>query len=331
MEQWTCFPSLSNVFQSKTTCLKPAQQFYFCHCWHMHIILHLTVKLHYCVKFCSTDVEVVALGTPLKKGVSLGPTNFFPINTNLGSRIEVLVIRARNPPDVVLPEYKSKSGPGIVNPSLGQIGSLLPKSVSNKKAKSFCRYSHAYNQSDTRGVQVLSGEDSSGTLPSGPQRGGGQERVGKVQFLLRHWVCAAGGLILSQGGPAKGDSTWRIGTKDDHCICWDCIWQQGQVVLIASNNYLASSLTCIWNNAFSLHTRRFPLDCDEVSLRRIVGSKKDQLFLNGRAASSKTEVRSSLEAAGFSCSNPYYVVRQGQINKVNKFRIHMFKSCICDV
>ena len=99
----------------------------------MHIILHLTVKLHYCVKFCSTDVEVVALGTPLKKGVSLGPTNFFPINTNLGSRIEVLVIRARNPPDVVLPEYNSKSGSGIVYQSLGQIGSLLPKSVSNNR------------------------------------------------------------------------------------------------------------------------------------------------------------------------------------------------------
>ena len=49
----------------------------------------------------------------------------------------------------------------------------------------------------------------------------------------------------------------------------------------------------------------------------MVGLKKDQLFLNGKAASSKTEVRSNLEAAGFSCSNPYYIVRQGQINKVN--------------
>ena len=57
-------------------------------------------------------------------------------------------------------------------------------------------------------------------------------------------------------------------------------------------------------------SRRFPLDCDEVSLRRVVGMKKDQIFLNGKVAASKTEVRSNLEAAGFSCSNPYYVVRQ---------------------
>ena len=42
----------------------------------------------------------------------------------------------------------------------------------------------------------------------------------------------------------------------------------------------------------------------------MVGLKKDQLFLNGKAATSKSEIRSNLEAAGFSCSNPYYVVRQ---------------------
>ena len=50
------------------------------------------------------------------------------------------------------------------------------------------------------------------------------------------------------------------------------------------------------------------------------GLKKDQLFLNGRAANSKAKVRSSLEAAGFSCSNYFYnyIVRQGWINKVTQ-------------
>ena len=46
-----------------------------------------------------------------------------------------------------------------------------------------------------------------------------------------------------------------------------------------------------------------------------VSLKKEQLFHNKRAANSKAEVRSNLEAAGFSCSNHYYVVRQDQINK----------------
>ena len=45
------FPVGKSNSNSKTTCLKPAQQFYFRRCWHMHIILHLTVKLHDCVKF----------------------------------------------------------------------------------------------------------------------------------------------------------------------------------------------------------------------------------------------------------------------------------------
>ena len=34
------------------------------------------------------------------------------------------------------------------------------------------------------------------------------------------------------------------------------------------------------------------------------------------AATSKTEMFSLLETAGFSCSNPYYIVKQGQINAI---------------
>ena len=58
------------------------------------------------------------------------------------------------------------------------------------------------------------------------------------------------------------------------------------------------------------------MDSDEVSLRRVIGLKKDQLYMNGRLASSRTEVQGALEAAGFSCSNPYYIVKQGQISRV---------------
>ena len=62
--------------------------------------------------------------------------------------------------------------------------------------------------------------------------------------------------------------------------------------------------------------RRFPIDCDEVRIRRVIGSKKDQFFMNGKLASSRSEVQGTLEAAGFSLSNPYYIVKQGQISKV---------------
>ena len=69
------------------------------------------------------------------------------------------------------------------------------------------------------------------------------------------------------------------------------------------------------------------MDSDEVSLRRVIGLKKDQLYMNGRLASSRTEVQGALEAAGFSSSNPYYIVKQGQISRVAccspKERLHL--------
>ena len=61
---------------------------------------------------------------------------------------------------------------------------------------------------------------------------------------------------------------------------------------------------------------RFPLESEEVTIRRVIGSKKDQFFINGKLASSKSEIQGDLETAGLSCSNPYYIVKQGQINHI---------------
>lgn len=51
---------------------------------------------------------------------------------------------------------------------------------------------------------------------------------------------------------------------------------------------------------------------DEVVLRRTVGAKKDEFFLQRKRAN-KTEIQSLLEGAGFSKSNPYYIVQQGKV------------------
>ena len=59
--------------------------------------------------------------------------------------------------------------------------------------------------------------------------------------------------------------------------------------------------------------RRFPLDSDEVVLRRTIGIKKDEYFLNSKNVL-KSDVANLLESAGFSRSNPYYVVQQGKVN-----------------
>jgi structural maintenance of chromosome 3 (chondroitin sulfate proteoglycan 6) len=53
-------------------------------------------------------------------------------------------------------------------------------------------------------------------------------------------------------------------------------------------------------------------DESEVRIRRTVGLKQDEFRVNDRRFTS-TEIRQLLESAGFSSSNPYYIVEQGKI------------------
>ncbi|CAN6456211.1 unnamed protein product [Victoria cruziana] len=63
---------------------------------------------------------------------------------------------------------------------------------------------------------------------------------------------------------------------------------------------------------FDNSDNRIPVDKEEVCLRRTIGQKKDEYFLDKKHVT-KTEVMNLLESAGFSRSNPYYVVQQGKI------------------
>lgn len=47
-------------------------------------------------------------------------------------------------------------------------------------------------------------------------------------------------------------------------------------------------------------------------LRRVIGPKKDQYFLNKKLVT-RVEVTNLLETAGFSQCNPYYIVKQGKV------------------
>jgi chromosome segregation ATPase len=52
-----------------------------------------------------------------------------------------------------------------------------------------------------------------------------------------------------------------------------------------------------------------------VFLRRVIGAKKDQYFLNKKVVP-RSDVMNLLESAGFSRSNPYYIVKQGKVIKL---------------
>ncbi|PAA80750.1 hypothetical protein BOX15_Mlig028690g1 [Macrostomum lignano] len=60
---------------------------------------------------------------------------------------------------------------------------------------------------------------------------------------------------------------------------------------------------------------RIPIEKPEVSLRRIIGNKKDQYFLDKKMVT-KADVVNLFESAGFSRSNPYYIVKQGKITQL---------------
>ncbi|EEB09795.1 mitotic cohesin complex subunit Psm3 [Schizosaccharomyces japonicus yFS275] len=66
---------------------------------------------------------------------------------------------------------------------------------------------------------------------------------------------------------------------------------------------------------FDNEDNRFPTGKPDVILRRTIGMKKDEYSLD-RKTVTKTEVINLLESAGFSRSNPYYIVPQGRVTSL---------------
>ncbi|EGN98108.1 hypothetical protein SERLA73DRAFT_109452 [Serpula lacrymans var. lacrymans S7.3] len=72
---------------------------------------------------------------------------------------------------------------------------------------------------------------------------------------------------------------------------------------------------------FDNSDNRFPTGREEVILRRTIGLKKDEYSLDKKSAS-KADVMNLLESAGFSKSNPYYIVPQGRITALTNAKDH---------
>lgn len=70
---------------------------------------------------------------------------------------------------------------------------------------------------------------------------------------------------------------------------------------------------------FDNSDERFPTGKNEVILRRTIGLKKDEYTLDRKNAT-KTDVMNLLESAGFSRSNPYYIVPQGRVTALTNMK-----------
>lgn len=77
---------------------------------------------------------------------------------------------------------------------------------------------------------------------------------------------------------------------------------------------------------FDNSDNRFPTGHDEVILRRTIGLKKDEYSLDKKSAS-KADVMNLLESAGFSKSNPYYIVPQGRVSNFLPVRKIITLTC----
>ncbi|PKS10346.1 hypothetical protein jhhlp_002097 [Lomentospora prolificans] len=70
---------------------------------------------------------------------------------------------------------------------------------------------------------------------------------------------------------------------------------------------------------FDNSDERFPTGHPEVILRRTIGLKKDEYSVD-RKVVTKSDVTNLLEAAGFSRSNPYYIVPQGRVTALTNMK-----------
>ncbi|KAI9669589.1 MAG: Structural maintenance of chromosomes protein 3 [Caeruleum heppii] len=70
---------------------------------------------------------------------------------------------------------------------------------------------------------------------------------------------------------------------------------------------------------FDNSDERFPTGKDELILRRTIGLKKDEYSLDRKNAT-KADVMNLLESAGFSRSNPYYIVPQGRVTTLTSMK-----------
>ncbi|EFP91656.2 Structural maintenance of chromosomes protein 3 [Puccinia graminis f. sp. tritici] len=82
-----------------------------------------------------------------------------------------------------------------------------------------------------------------------------------------------------------------------------------------NNSTFSAFVEAVFDNS----DQRFPTGKSQVIIRRTIGSKKDEYSLD-KKSTPKGEIMSLLESAGFSKSNPYYIVPQGRITHLTNIK-----------
>ncbi|SNX83976.1 probable SMC3 - required for structural maintenance of chromosomes [Melanopsichium pennsylvanicum] len=97
--------------------------------------------------------------------------------------------------------------------------------------------------------------------------------------------------------------------------------EERQSLLHDSSSSTSATLSAFVEIVFDNSDNRFPTNANQVILRRTIGLKKDEYSIDRKSAS-KADVANLLESAGFSRSNPYYIVPQGRITHLTNAKDH---------
>ncbi|CAO1623694.1 unnamed protein product [Sympodiomycopsis kandeliae] len=125
-------------------------------------------------------------------------------------------------------------------------------------------------------------------------------------------------VIVGRNGSGKSNffSAIRFVLSDAHTTMSR---EERQALLHDSSSSTSTTLSAFVEITFDNSDGRFPTGGEEVVLRRTIGLKKDEYSIDRRSAS-KADVANHLEAAGFSRSNPYYIVPQGRITHLTNIK-----------
>ncbi|KAG5519930.1 hypothetical protein PMAC_000207 [Pneumocystis sp. 'macacae'] len=125
--------------------------------------------------------------------------------------------------------------------------------------------------------------------------------VGKSIYILLDYIVI---FLVGKNGSGK---TIRFVLSDEYTHMGR---EERQALLHegAGQSVMSAYVEIIFDNTDS----RFPTGKDDVIIRRTIGLKKDEYSLDKKSVN-KSDIMNLLESAGFSRSNPYYIVPQGRI------------------
>ncbi|KAI9202171.1 structural maintenance of chromosome protein [Polychytrium aggregatum] len=132
-------------------------------------------------------------------------------------------------------------------------------------------------------------------------------------------------VIVGRNGSGKSNFFWAIRFVLSDAYSNMTKEERQSLLHEGTSAVMAAHVEIIFDNA----DNRFPTGRDTVVLRRTIGAKKDEYHLDKKVVT-KQDVMQLLESAGFSRSNPYYIVPQGRItnltNAKDSERLNLLKE-----